>query len=161
MAQDRDRDRTRDDRQRVTPRLTMPVAPLSQHVGEILPMAPARFNLAEHMRFPVYYPCERCRGQGTLERVGNVICHRCHQTHSAAAVEAASGPRWRNRLPCGCPSEQGEMVYSYPPCPACDGVGWHGVLVSLADALDWLEAIYAAISQQTTARQPTHNRAIG
>ena len=39
--------------------------------------------------------------------------------------------------------------------------GWLYVLVRLTEALDWLESLYAAISQVTTARQPAQSHAIG
>ena len=141
------------------PRAVTP--PLSQRVGERLPLAQAGFALTEAMRVPIYYPCDRCRGQGTVEPVGNIICRSCRQVWSQQDVERASGHHWRKRLPCGCAMEHGEVTYSYPPCPSCGGDGWLHVLVTLADALDWLESLYATISQQTTARHLEQSRATG
>ena len=40
------------------PRAVTP--PLSQRVGERLPLAQAGFALTEAMRVPIYYPCDRC-----------------------------------------------------------------------------------------------------
>ena len=152
---DDDRRNTRNDRNPyVTPRLIVPYAQDTRAPGERLPLARQHFPLQEWMRMPIWYACERCQGQGTLEPLGDVICHVCRLAWHAEDVLRMAGPHWRalRKLPCGCPVPGGEPTYTYPPCPMCGGDGWIVALVSLTDWLDWLEALYASMSQQTTAR---------
>ena len=147
MAAQRD---SQHDRQ---PRYTLPLAQgYAQDASERLPFAPAHFALTEAMRFPVWYPCQRCNGTGRQDGE-RIVCRVCSAAWWRQDVEQRGHRGMRSTmLPCAHALPNHDLVYAPPLCPTCGGEGGFIVLVTLAAALDWLETIYAAISEQTTAR---------